>query len=149
MSQTTSNILIEIADSIKDLKETQIFGTYSSLTNFFSPNKKYCALGGIAKKMGMSEYDLFMKGGKHTHNFIANKFRLSEAERRQSCQCNKCELIRTTLQMITHLNDVHHVKFSEFPQAVEALQPTSRPPSHDLYVFYSVVKQSILEKFKN
>lgn len=148
MSQTTSNVLIEIADKIKDLKETQIFGTYSSISNFFSPNKKYCALGGVAENFGMSEYDLFIKGGKYTHDFIALKLGLSENERSQSWQCSKCELVRSTLQIITHLNDVHHIKFNEFPEIVKSIKPTSKHQSHQLYVFYSIVRQGIINSIK-
>jgi len=91
MSQTTANTLIEIADKIKDLQYEQMFGLYSSISNFYSSNKKYCALGGVAKNMGISEYDLFIKGGKFTHDFITNKLRLSQAERlHYSTLCDKC-----------------------------------------------------------
>jgi|SRR6185312_4710960 len=148
MSQTTANTLIEIADKIKDLQYEQMFGLYSSFSNFYSSNKKYCALGGVAKNMGISEYDLFIKGGKFTHDFITNKLRLSQAERLQTWQCNKCELVRTTLQIITHLNDVHHIKFADFPKEVQSIKPISSPPSNDFKVFYVVIKQQLNNLFK-
>ena len=116
-----SDAQLQLAGYVRNLNFKQTTYCYINPLGFISKEHSYCALGGIAKNLGLSNTVLLLHPDK-VKKTIENALNMSPEEKKQLYKCPYCkEQERSLLAMIPHFNDTHKFNWKGIADKLEIL----------------------------
>ncbi len=111
---------INLAEQLRKLNYKQTTYCYINPFGFITKNHSYCALGGIAKNLGLSNFSILISPERVRHT-IESSLNMSDDEKNQIYKCPMCIEKRRLIAMIPHLNDSHKLNWKEISEKIAVL----------------------------
>lgn len=115
-----SKAQLRLADYVRNLNFKQTAYCYINPIGFITKKHSYCALGGIAKNMGLSDLSILLYPDR-VKSTIESGLKMSDSEKSQLYKCPMCKEQRKLVAMIPHLNDTHKLDWKGISNTIAEL----------------------------
>lgn len=139
---------LQLAELVGKISLKQTVYCYINPFGFITKNYSYCALGGIAKNLGLPNTHILFYP-ERVKKIIQEKLQMSEKEQKQFYKCSKCNEKRKLLNMIPHLNDKHKMNWKEIASEIKSIHKNRLDPNKNYNTVREFVRSWIDRAFGN
>ncbi len=115
-----SKVELMLSTMVKNMNYEQSTYCYINPLGFITKKYSYCALGGIAKDMGMKNIRILLYP-EEVKTTIEKGLGMSDEEKTQLYKCPLCTEKRKLLAMLPHFNDTHKLGWNAISDMIKDL----------------------------